>query len=76
MWHQREHPWGPRGGRGTPFAQYNDILKRGKLQGGITCGVIDEASRSSKVIEKRLIINFRDKNGGKKNSDQKILLGK
>ena len=31
-------------------------------QGGITCGVIDEASRSSKAIEKHVIINFRDKN--------------
>ena len=31
-------------------------------QGGITCGAIDEASRSSKAIEKRLIINFRDEN--------------
>ena len=53
MWHQREHPWGPRVaevhrlhntmiklkywllkylkksniGRGTPFAQYNDIIE-------------------------------------------------
>ena len=31
-------------------------------QGGITCGAIDEASRSSKAIEKRVSINFRDKN--------------
>ena len=31
-------------------------------QGGITCGAINEASRSSKAIEKHLIINFRDKN--------------
>ena len=31
-------------------------------QGGITCGAIDDASRSSKAIEKHVIINFRDKN--------------
>ena len=30
-------------------------------QGGITCGAIEEASRSSKTIDKRVIINFRDK---------------
>ena len=31
-------------------------------QGGITCGAINEASRSSKAIEKHVIINFCDKN--------------
>ena len=31
-------------------------------QGGITCGAINEASRSSKAIEKHVIMNFRDKN--------------
>ena len=31
-------------------------------QGGITCGAIEEASRSSKAIDERVIINFRDKN--------------
>ena len=31
-------------------------------QGGITCGPTDEASRSSKAIEKHVIINFCDKN--------------
>ena len=31
-------------------------------QGGTTCGVIDEANRSSKAIYKRVIINFHDKN--------------
>ena len=31
-------------------------------QCGITCGAIDEPSRSSKAIDKRVIINFRDKN--------------
>ena len=30
--------------------------------GGITCGAIEEASRSSKAINERVIINFRDKN--------------
>ena len=31
-------------------------------QGGITCGAIEEASKSSKTIDERVIINFRDKN--------------
>ena len=31
-------------------------------QDGITCGAIDEASRTSNAIERRVIINFRDKN--------------
>ena len=31
-------------------------------QCGITCGAIDEPSRSSEAINKRLIIDFRDKN--------------
>ena len=31
-------------------------------QGGITCGAIDEPRKSSKAIEERVIINFRDKN--------------
>ena len=31
-------------------------------QGGITCGDIDEPRKSSKVIDERVIINFRDKN--------------
>ena len=29
---------------------------------GTTCGAIDEASRSSKAIDNRMIINFRNKN--------------
>ena len=29
-------------------------------QGGITCGAIDEPRKSSKAIDKRIIINFRD----------------
>ena len=32
-------------------------------QGGITCGAIDEPTKSSKAIDERVIINFRDKNG-------------
>ena len=31
-------------------------------QGGITCGAIDEPRISSKAINERVIINFRDKN--------------
>ena len=31
-------------------------------QGGITCGAVEEASRSSKAIDERVIINFCDKN--------------
>merc|ERR1711873_229051 len=31
-------------------------------QCGITCGAIDEPRKSSKAIDKRVIINFRDKN--------------
>ena len=33
-----------------------------KGQGGITCGAIDEPRKSSKAIDERVIINFRDKN--------------
>ena len=31
-------------------------------QGGITCGSIDEPRKSSKAIDERVIINFRNKN--------------
>ena len=31
-------------------------------QGGITCGTIDESRKSSKAIDGRVIIDFRDKN--------------
>ena len=31
-------------------------------QGGLTCGAIDEPRKSSKVIDERVIINFRDEN--------------
>ena len=37
-----------------------DLLKL--IQGGITCEAIDEPRKSSKAIDKRVIINFRDKN--------------
>ena len=37
----------------------SDIVCR---QGGITCGAIDEPRKSSKAIDKRVIIDFRDKN--------------
>ena len=33
-----------------------------KVQGGITCGAIDDPRKSSKAIDERVIINFRDKN--------------
>ena len=33
-----------------------------RVQGGITCGAIDEPTKSSKAIDERVIINFRDKN--------------
>ena len=32
------------------------------LQGGITCGAIEDPRKSSKAIDERVIINFRDKN--------------
>ena len=34
----------------------------GTTQGGISCGAIDESSKSSKAVDKRIIINFPDKN--------------
>ena len=45
-----------------------DLHPRGKhlvcpLQGGITCGAIEDPRKSSKAIDERVIINFRDKNG-------------
>ena len=46
-----------------PFHK-NQILEIhiAQSQCGITCGAIDEPSRSSKAIDKHVIINFRDKN--------------
>ena len=35
----------------------------GLSQGGITCGAIEDPRKSSKAIDERVIINFRDKNG-------------
>ena len=32
------------------------------IQGGITCGAIDEPGKSSKAIDKRVIINLHNKN--------------
>ena len=37
-------------------------MKYVSMQGGITCGAIDEPRKSSKVIDERVIINFCDKN--------------
>ena len=37
-------------------------LRLSDHQGGITCEAIDEPGKSSKAIDKRVIINFRDKN--------------
>ena len=39
-----------------------NFLFLGPDQGGITCGAIDEPRKSSKAIDERVIINFRDKN--------------
>ena len=36
--------------------------RSGLPQGGITCGAINEPRKSSKAIDERVIINFRDKN--------------
>ena len=41
----------------------NDLKVQGReAQGGITCGAIDEPKKSSKAIDKPVIIDFRDKN--------------
>ena len=58
---------------GSQFHQFCKSLFRLKMtkeihnadnQVGITCGAIEEASRSSKAINERVIMNFRDKNAG------------
>ena len=46
---------------------YCNTIQRSRLpcsleQGGITCEAIDEPRKSSKAIDERVIINFRDKN--------------
>ena len=38
-------------------------VRVGCAQGGITCGAIEDPRKSSKAIDERVIINFRDKNG-------------
>ena len=38
-------------------------VSEGSGQGGITCGAIEDPRKSSKAIDERVIINFRDKNG-------------
>ena len=35
---------------------------QGDHQGGITCGAIDDPRKSSKAIDERVIIKFRNKN--------------
>ena len=44
-----------------PFIQLYCVCKR-QDQGGITFGAIDEPRKSSKAIDERVIINFRNKN--------------
>ena len=39
-----------------------DMMVMITTQGGITCGTIDEPRKSSKAIDERVIIDFRDKN--------------
>ena len=38
------------------------VLGTADDQGGITCGAIEDPRKSSKAIDERVIINFRDKN--------------
>ena len=47
--------------QGSTNCAYFSCNSKFTYQVGITCGAIDEASRSSKAIEKRIIINFHDK---------------
>ena len=47
------------GGGGTD----DGIPSSTETQGGITCGAIEDPRKSSKAIDERVIINFRDKNG-------------
>ena len=41
---------------------YKSKLQLSEIQGGITCGAIDEPRKSSKAIVKRVIINFCNNN--------------
>jgi len=48
---------------GVPaLLRWNVYILVADNQGGITCGAIDEPRKSSKAIDERVIINFRDKN--------------
>ena len=38
------------------------VIEKYSTQGGINCGAIDEPRKSSKAIDKRVIINLHDKN--------------
>ena len=38
------------------------LMLLGHGQGGITCGAIEDPRKSSKAIDERVIVNFRDKN--------------
>ena len=40
----------------------NNTMNNINNQGGITCGAINEPRKSSKAIDKRVIIDFRNKN--------------
>ena len=46
------------------FREETEMLKSiyGQVQGGITCGAIEDPRKSSKAIDERVIINFCDKN--------------
>ena len=46
----------------SQIAECGNALGKTTKQGGITCGAIDEPRKSSKAIDERVIINFRDKN--------------
>ena len=54
------------GGGGYPPILLRKIPLKNRFfspkQGGITCEAIDEPGKSSKAIDKRVIINFRNKN--------------
>ena len=39
------------------------VFRYAGIQGGITCGAIEDPRKSSKAIDERVIINFRDTNG-------------
>ena len=53
--HARRSMW--KGGKKSRFLK--EFGSTG--QGGITCGAIDEPRKSTKAIDERVIINFRDK---------------